>query len=242
MQGTAAAKCQNSIIVSDEWLTQKLGGQIHYKNRPRLLLLYTNSDSPSAFLPESSGIMRSPSSSMFVLCLVGLSVTQLIQMSRADLVDQTCRETPNYNLCVEALRSDPRSSGADVAGLAVVMMDRVKAKTMATLDRISELLGAAPAPDSKTEAALRRCAKLYDRAVLKADIPSAMEALRTGNPKFAEQGANDAANEADSCERAFSTPRAPITSFNRSVSNLSRLASAIIRLLLWAPSPSLIMD
>ena len=111
------------------------------------------------------------------------------------------------------------------------MVDMVKAKTIATLHRISELLTAGNGPDPKTKAALRRCVELYDNAVLKADIPSAMEALRTGDPKFAEQGANDAANEADSCERDFNGG-SPITSFNRSVSDLSRVASAIIRLLL----------
>ena len=167
-------------------------------------------------------------SSVFLLCVVGLYLTQ-IQFSSADLVKQTCRQTPNYDLCVQTLRSDPRSSHADVAGLAMVMVDMIKAKSIATLHRISELLGTAPHP--KTKATLRRCAELYDNAVLKADIPSAMEALKTGNPKFAEQGANDAAKEADSCERAFGGA-SPITSFNRSVSDLSRVASAIIRLLL----------
>ena len=174
--------------------------------------------------PESSLRMRS---SVFLLCVVSLSLTQ-IQFSRADLVDQTCKQTPNYDLCVKTLRADPRSSTADVTGLALVTVDAIKAKATATLDRINGLLGTTP--DPKTKAALSHCGELYDNAVLKADIPSAIEALKKGNPKFAEQGVNDAANEADSCERAFGGA-SPISSFNRSVSDLSRVASAIIGLL-----------
>lgn len=176
----------------------------------------------------SASHLKIMGSSVFLLCLVVLSLAQA-QFSAADLLEQTCKQTPNYDLCVKTLLADPRSSHADVAGLAMVMVDTIKAKAIAATHRIGELLGTAP--DPKTKAALGRCVVLYDRAVLGADIPSAKEAVRTGNPKFAEQGANDAANEADSCERAFGG-YSPITSFNRGVSDVSRVASAIIRLLL----------
>ncbi|RVW71581.1 Cell wall / vacuolar inhibitor of fructosidase 1 [Vitis vinifera] len=128
--------------------------------------------------PESSLRMRS---SVFLLCVVSLSLTQ-IQFSRADLVDQTCKQTPNYDLCVKTLRADPRSSTADVTGLALVTVDAIKAKATATLDRINGLLGTTP--DPKTKAALSHCGELYDNAVLKADIPSAIEALRRVIPNL----------------------------------------------------------
>ncbi|RVW71582.1 Cell wall / vacuolar inhibitor of fructosidase 1 [Vitis vinifera] len=112
---------------------------------------------------------------------MGLSLTQ-IEFSTSDLVKQTCKHTPNYDLCVKTLLSDPRSSHADVAGLAMVMVDVIKAKTIATLHRISELLGTTRYP--KTKAALRRCVELYDNAVLKADLPSAMQALRLVFPNL----------------------------------------------------------
>ncbi|BAT82787.1 hypothetical protein VIGAN_03285000 [Vigna angularis var. angularis] len=55
----------------------------------------------------------------------------------------------------------------------------------------------------KQRRALSSCASKY-KAVLIADVPQATEALQKGDPKFAEDGANDAANEATFCESDFS--------------------------------------
>ena len=86
-------------------------------------------------------------------------------------------------------------------------------------------------PDAKGKKALKGCLEVYENGVLKADIPSAMEALQKGNPKFGEQGMNDAAIVAESCERSFGGA-SPISSLNKNVSDLSRVSSAIVRLLL----------
>ncbi|KAJ6420928.1 hypothetical protein OIU84_028333 [Salix udensis] len=47
----------------------------------------------------------------------------IVQSDANDLIAQTCKNTPYYNLCVSSLRSVPRSSRADVQGLALVMVD-----------------------------------------------------------------------------------------------------------------------
>jgi pectinesterase inhibitor-like protein len=77
---------------------------------------------------------------------------------------------------------------------------------------------------------LRFCASCYD-AILTADIPEAIEALQKGDPKFAENGTNDAAVEATSCEDGFHG-KSPLTNLNREVHGTSVVASAITRLLL----------
>ena len=149
-------------------------------------------------------------------------------MSTADLVDDTCKQTPNNDLCVSTLHGDPRSSTADVAGLAIIMVDTIKTKATATVAQINTLLGSNP--DSKTKNGLDGCLMIYSNEILNSDIPSAMEGLQKGNPKSAEQSMNNAANDADRCEGAFAGA-SPITSFNYNLTDLSNIASAIINLL-----------
>ena len=107
----------------------------------------------------------------------------------------------NNGICVKTLHADLRSSTADVAGLAIIMVDTIKAKTTAIVDEIKVLLG--NKPDAKGKKALKGCLEVYENGVLKSDIPSSMEALQKGNPKFGEKVLNDAAIEAESCERSF---------------------------------------
>ncbi|KOM49135.1 hypothetical protein LR48_Vigan07g283900 [Vigna angularis] len=54
---------------------------------------------------------------------------------------------------------------------------------------------------------------------------------RTPNPKFAEDGANDAANEATFCESDFSG-NSPLTKQNNAMHDVTAITAAIVRLLL----------
>ncbi|KAK8487029.1 hypothetical protein V6N13_022830 [Hibiscus sabdariffa] len=148
----------------------------------------------------------------------------------ASLIETTCQRTPFYNLCVSTLRSDPRSSGADVAGLARIGADKLKAKATATLRQITALLKVTKDPNLTT--ALRECVDYYN-AIVKYDIPEAVEAVVKGDPKFGVEGATDAANEADACGRGFKNqPRFPIYDSNKVVHDLSAVVASIVQLLL----------
>ncbi|KAE8733141.1 Poly(A) polymerase, putative isoform 1 [Hibiscus syriacus] len=148
----------------------------------------------------------------------------------ADLIQATCQRTPFYNLCVSTLRSDPRSSGADVAGLARIGAHKLKAKATATLRQITGLLKVTKDPNLKM--ALSECVDYYN-AIVKYDIPEAIEAVVKGDPKFGVEGANDAANEADACRRRFKNqPKFPIYGSNKVVHDLSAVVASIVQLLL----------
>ncbi|TKY54271.1 Cell wall / vacuolar inhibitor of fructosidase 1 [Spatholobus suberectus] len=144
------------------------------------------------------------------------------------LIENTCKKTPNYNVCLQSLKASPGSSSADVTGLAQIMVKVMKAKANDALKRIHELqrVGAEP----KQRRALSSCADKY-KAVLIADVPQATEALQKGDPKFAEDGANDAANEATYCESDFSG-KSPLTKQNNAMHDVAAVAAAIVRLLL----------
>lgn len=153
-------------------------------------------------------------------------------MDKNDLVESTCKQTPNYDLCISSLRSDPKSSTADVRGLALIMVNVIKAKATETLNHINDLLKGGPG-GGKDKQALSSCADGYS-AILKADVPEATQALTLGNVKFAENGVSDAAVEANACERGFSSSgrTSPLTDVNKNMNEICNVARAIVRMLL----------
>ncbi|KAJ1418668.1 Pectinesterase inhibitor domain [Sesbania bispinosa] len=138
-----------------------------------------------------------------VVATISMPVTQcrIIQLNDANLIEETCKQTPHHDLCIQYLKADPRSTGADVSGLALIMVDVIKAKANNALDKIHQLLQGSPKPGQKEP--LSSCADRY-KAIVEADVPKAIAALKKGDPKFAEDGANDAALEATTCESSFS--------------------------------------
>lgn len=103
-------------------------------------------------------------------------------------------------------------------------------KAKAASKRIAELQHGKRVGGMKMTA-LNNCAQMY-KTILEADIPEAIEALEKGDPKFAEDGTNDAANEATYCEEDFPAGQSPITQFNKDMHDVSAIAAAITRLLL----------
>ncbi|RVW26476.1 Cell wall / vacuolar inhibitor of fructosidase 1 [Vitis vinifera] len=133
---------------------------------------------------------------IFLLYTLLLSFTHcsVLAHKNTPFVDKICKQTPYHALCLKTLLSDPRSAVADVRGLAIIMVDVIKRDTVSILSRINELLKKG-GTDPHTRGALLDCIDKYN-AVLKGDVPEAMEALEKGDYKFAEQGATDASLEA----------------------------------------------
>ncbi|XP_065859708.1 cell wall / vacuolar inhibitor of fructosidase 1-like [Euphorbia lathyris] len=147
--------------------------------------------------------------------------------SNPQTISQTCKQTPYYNLCLNHLTADPRSSTADVKGLALIMVDLLKGKTTRSAQFIKQITGKRP----ELQKLLKECARKYD-VILTANIPVAIEALEKGDPKFAEGGMNDAAIEVNSCESSFRGTKSPLSSYNKLLHDTSLVASAIARQLL----------
>ncbi|KAK7291720.1 hypothetical protein RIF29_07093 [Crotalaria pallida] len=156
-----------------------------------------------------------------ILCTLNIA-------TNGNLIEETCKQTPNYDLCVQYLKADPHSSDADVTGLALIMVNVIKTKANNALVKINKLLQVSSVPDQKE--ALNLCSGQY-KAILEADVAQAIAALQKGDPKFAEDGAKDAAIEATSCENSFSG-KSPLTSDNNSMHDVAVVTAAIVRLLL----------
>ncbi|XP_065860189.1 cell wall / vacuolar inhibitor of fructosidase 1-like [Euphorbia lathyris] len=159
---------------------------------------------------------------LFLLLILSRNLAQ----TDANIVDQTCKQTPHYDLCLKFLNSDPRSSTADVTGLALILMDLLKNETTKSVQFVKQLRGKRP----DLEKPLKSCDSDYD-AILTADVP-AIQALELGNPRFAEDGMNDVDIEATSCENEFGIEISPLFDSNKLLTDISHVAAAIIRQLL----------
>ncbi|VFQ65094.1 unnamed protein product [Cuscuta campestris] len=162
-----------------------------------------------------------------------ISTILLLKNDQNALITTTCKNTPNYPLCVSTLQSDPRSSaaGADVETLCHVMVSAVRSRAdEVTRVTIPELRVAQP----RWGGPLSQCYFFYD-AVLRADVPQAEAALKSGVPKFAAAGMSDAAKEAENCEAALrdgGITDSPLRGINQNVVELSVVANSIIKTLL----------
>lgn len=163
-----------------------------------------------------------------VILLAILHMHGITQLKDQNLIETTCRNTPNYQLCISILHADPSSATADVAGLGLIVVDAVKAKAEAALSAIDNLKWFHP----ELTNALDLCRISYI-AVLKADIPEAVAALTKGVPKFAEFGMADAAWEAEICEGRFDrVAESPLSGVNKDLHDLAQVATCIIKILL----------
>lgn len=179
----------------------------------------------------------SPTSSTFLLLLVlfpifpPLTQCSILPLDESDnLIDEICKQTPHYKLCLSYLQSNPQSSNADAKGLAQIMGDILLACATEELSYIEGLIKQAPEPE--LERSLAYCAELYI-PVVKYTLPQALDALSKGEYKFANYGIADVAKEADACEKKFSgSTDSPVTDRNNLVESLSEVAKAIVNVLL----------
>ncbi|XAR49713.1 hypothetical protein NMG60_11032990 [Bertholletia excelsa] len=171
------------------------------------------------------------SSVFLTVCFLLPLLTPLIHCSvsdQNDLVTDTCRKTPKFQLCVSTAKQDPRSRSADIAGLGLIIVDAVKAKSTTIMGQIKKLIVSKP----QLKGPLKMCAEYYGLGILQGDIPQAIEALTKGDPKFAETAMVDAGNEANYCEEGFGRSPSPLTAMNKEVNDLAAVATAISRMLL----------
>ncbi|KAJ1415131.1 Invertase/pectin methylesterase inhibitor domain superfamily [Sesbania bispinosa] len=105
------------------------------------------------------------------------------------------------------------------------MVDEMKAESNSVLNKIDKLI-----KGGGEKKALSSCALKY-RAILEVNVPRATQALRFGDPKFAEEAATDSGLDAKSCEESFSG-KSPLVVDNAFMRIVADVTSAIVKLLL----------
>ncbi|CAN4079768.1 unnamed protein product [Withania somnifera] len=164
------------------------------------------------------------------LFLLTLFLALVLQTSAdKNLVESTCKRTPNVQLCLKTLLADSRSANGDVHILALIMVDAIKVQATQTSASISKFRKSNP--PAAWVVPLKNCAFSY-KIILTTLVPEAIEALTKGNPKFAEDAVVGSSGEAQDCEENFSGSKSPLSALNTAVQGLSDVARAIIRNLL----------
>nr|XP_011461722.1 PREDICTED: uncharacterized protein LOC105350666 [Fragaria vesca subsp. vesca] len=173
-----------------------------------------------------------PLLTIFIIQIVFLPISHC----RADLIDQTCKQTPNYNLCVSSLKSNPRSSATDVKGLAIIMVEVLKSKANETLNKIwAQLL-------RHEDPAVRNCYDHYGYMVgaFIRDIYGDLTSRGVGgnfvryNPAQAERRLHDdVIRRVDHCRHGFGKGRqSPFGKENKATREAAVVAAAIVRILI----------
>lgn len=146
------------------------------------------------------------------------------------LIEETCQRTPYPDLCVSVLMCNPNSSGADVGGLAGMVIDSALLNATATLDFVRAMIN--KTTDPATERPLDYCAELYI-PVVKYTLPQGKEAFDRGQYRFAEYCLSNAAKQAGACEKMFSGSVAnPMGDRNWMFQQLCSVAMAIVEILM----------
>ncbi|XP_042505548.1 putative invertase inhibitor [Macadamia integrifolia] len=124
----------------------------------------------------------------------------------ANIVNETCQKASQvdkelqYDLCVAALRQDPKSHIADLPGLGIISAKLVKDNATKIGSRIKKLMN-----DTKSDANLKGCLQdcklLYSTAELK--TKRAIESFKSKDYFEANTAVGAALTDADTCEEAF---------------------------------------
>ncbi|KAK3029623.1 hypothetical protein RJ639_037940 [Escallonia herrerae] len=174
------------------------------------------------------------------ICVLMLSLTTLpsgqsstsAPVKDGDLIAKSCEQTEYPDTCVSDLRADPRSSNADVAGLAQIMLDLSVAKAKDILSRIRQLSTGTTDPVLKQY--LDGCITQYNSAVPKF-LSDAIADLQAKNYPFARTNAGYADTGALNCQSSFRGPpeqrKSPITGENEAMHEVAEISAALITIL-----------
>ncbi|KAF8091228.1 hypothetical protein N665_0451s0041 [Sinapis alba] len=101
---------------------------------------------------------------IFILLLILSPALLLSVKSNTTTIESTCKTTNYYDLCVSALKSDPRSPTADTKGLAAIMVGVGMANATATATYITGNLTTTAAKDTVLKKVLKDCSDKYTLA------------------------------------------------------------------------------
>ncbi|XP_057428684.1 cell wall / vacuolar inhibitor of fructosidase 1-like [Lotus japonicus] len=166
---------------------------------------------------------------LVVITIISMSLgdSSVLQPNDAEFIAKMCKQTPYPSFCLQSLQAYPQSSSADAKGLALIMVDVIKAKITDAVDKINQLLPGSSGEDKKS---LGGCLKIYK--LLLEFIPGIVYSIANSEDyvdvAFYEEGT--IFSEAKSCEARFSAGKSPLTSENSGVNNAAQVGKAITKI------------
>ncbi|XP_004508124.1 cell wall / vacuolar inhibitor of fructosidase 1-like [Cicer arietinum] len=147
-----------------------------------------------------------------------------------DLVDQVCKKTPYYDLCISTLQSNPQAKNTDTKGIAFIMVNDIVSNVSGTVNFIEGLMK--NTKDKVLEQNLQYCDERYIPLV-KTILPHAADAVNKNRFQFANYTMIFALSEIDDCNKKFTNSTSlPLSDRNSIIQKMLDVASAILTLLL----------
>ncbi|KAK8660884.1 hypothetical protein V6N13_051792 [Hibiscus sabdariffa] len=150
-----------------------------------------------------------------------------ISEDKEDFIQETCKKTRYFALCNSSLRSDPRSSNADLKGLVWISIEILHEKVSDTLFFIIGLYK--NTRDPELSRFYGSCIEDYGTSVRRL-LPEAVKALGSKDYATAKNDATAVTSYIDACDQQFAE-KTPFSDRNIIVHDLSLVASTIIGLL-----------
>ncbi|KAJ8440968.1 hypothetical protein Cgig2_019997 [Carnegiea gigantea] len=148
-----------------------------------------------------------------------------VHAQNATILDQ---QTPNYDLCVSTLNSDPQTRWAkDIRGLTTILVLHLKDKATQTRDHIAWFLKD-PFMDQQRKQLLSQCMDRYNTIVM-TWLRETLEGLSNKDYGFARESMGTVPTNVELCERSFQGPvQSPISEDSKTMDDLSKVAYAIV--------------
>ncbi|KAK8716570.1 hypothetical protein V6N13_043876 [Hibiscus sabdariffa] len=156
--------------------------------------------------------------------ILGSLATPSLSMAvdKEDLIQQTCKKTRYFALCNSFLRSDPRSSNANLKGLALISIEIFQEKANRTLTFIIDLYKDTTNPDLSRF--YGSCIEDYGTSVDRL-LPEAVQALGSKDYATAKNNAAAVTSYIDACDQQFAE-KTPFSDRNIVVRDLSLVATS----------------
>ncbi|XP_042474820.1 cell wall / vacuolar inhibitor of fructosidase 2-like [Macadamia integrifolia] len=168
---------------------------------------------------------------LFFLLPLAMSLTffnlNTCEATRAplDLIASTCKSSVFKSLCVHTLRSDAKSSNADLKGLAAITIENTLATATTTSNHITILLNATPTAtaDLFSHQCLSDCSQSYVNAINQ--LKGSLVALGNGNYNDASIALSVAMSAVELCEEGFSSDSSHVSVLKDTNTKFSQLCS-----------------
>ncbi|XP_073041701.1 cell wall / vacuolar inhibitor of fructosidase 2-like [Primulina eburnea] len=147
------------------------------------------------------------------------------------LIENVCKKTFDYKLCVSSLKSNPRSFNTDVKGLARIMIDVTQSK-IEVMIRVVQQLGKNASDLRERECLDNVCYPEYGRS--RSDIKQAIEDLQSNSFREAYTDVHYVYSNEEECENSFAELeiKSPMTTINTHFAAFCKITEDIIGILL----------
>ncbi|XP_059630023.1 pectinesterase inhibitor-like [Cornus florida] len=141
-----------------------------------------------------------------------------------ELITSICSSTTNPSLCVQSLKSDPRTASADLKGLGAISIDIAQSNAKSTLNMIVSLVK--QTTDPKLKGRYDTCRENYDDSV--SDFDECRKFLKSGDYASLNTYASSALDGPDTCNDGFEGPPAEPPQLQAANKKLEGLCSIVL--------------